>query len=202
MPPPPPPPLKAMLIFLACSSRRLRRPLSGGFFTLAAQACFDVAPFLVRRPLVSGDALRYVEVDEDNGAELFYYFVESEAGGENAPLLLWLTGGDHCSVLSGLALEIGIEAGRSPVLNLKDEALAPPPRLVTQEEQRPSKSWSAIFSSPSGMSMRCSSGRPASLRVSRPRRSTLRLQGGADGREEVRLARMANKAVRRAYIEA
>ncbi|XP_051218561.1 serine carboxypeptidase-like 19 [Lolium perenne] len=49
----------------------------------------------------------YVEVDEDNGAELFYYFVESEAGGENSPFLLWLTGGDHCSVLSGLALEIG-----------------------------------------------------------------------------------------------
>ncbi|KAF7017870.1 unnamed protein product [Triticum aestivum] len=49
----------------------------------------------------------YVEVDEDNGTELFYYFVESEAGGENAPFLLWLTGGDHCSVLSGLAFEIG-----------------------------------------------------------------------------------------------
>uniref|UniRef100_A0ACD5UCT7 Uncharacterized protein n=1 Tax=Avena sativa TaxID=4498 RepID=A0ACD5UCT7_AVESA len=49
----------------------------------------------------------YVEVDEDNGAELFYYFVESEAGGENDPFLLWLTGGDHCSVLSGLAFEIG-----------------------------------------------------------------------------------------------
>jgi carboxypeptidase C (cathepsin A) len=48
-----------------------------------------------------------VEVDEDNGAELFYYFVQSEAGGENSPFLLWLTGGDHCSVLSGLALEIG-----------------------------------------------------------------------------------------------
>jgi hypothetical protein len=44
--------------------------------------------------------------------------------------------------------------------------------------------------------------RPASLRVSRPRRSTLRLQGGADGREEVSLARMADKAVRRAFIEA
>ncbi|XP_047069451.1 serine carboxypeptidase-like 18 [Lolium rigidum] len=49
----------------------------------------------------------YVEVDEVNGAELFYYFVGSEAGGEDAPFLLWLTGGDHCSVLSGLALEIG-----------------------------------------------------------------------------------------------
>uniref|UniRef100_A0ACD5V5A2 Uncharacterized protein n=1 Tax=Avena sativa TaxID=4498 RepID=A0ACD5V5A2_AVESA len=49
----------------------------------------------------------YVEVDEVNGAELFYYFVESEAGVEDAPFLLWLTGGDHCSVLNGLALEIG-----------------------------------------------------------------------------------------------
>ncbi|CAM0903455.1 unnamed protein product [Alopecurus aequalis] len=49
----------------------------------------------------------YVEVDEENGTELFYYFVKSEAGGENDPFLLWLNGGDHCSVLSGLALEIG-----------------------------------------------------------------------------------------------
>uniref|UniRef100_A0ACD5UE21 Uncharacterized protein n=1 Tax=Avena sativa TaxID=4498 RepID=A0ACD5UE21_AVESA len=49
----------------------------------------------------------YVEVDEDNGTELFYYFVESEAGGENDPFLLWLTGGDHCTVLSGLAFGIG-----------------------------------------------------------------------------------------------
>ncbi|KAL6615447.1 hypothetical protein ACP70R_037717 [Stipagrostis hirtigluma subsp. patula] len=52
----------------------------------------------------------YVEVDEDNGAELFYYFIESEAAGggdEETPFLLWLTGGDRCSVLSGLAFEIG-----------------------------------------------------------------------------------------------
>ncbi|EMS61531.1 Serine carboxypeptidase-like 19 [Triticum urartu] len=49
----------------------------------------------------------YVEVDEENGTELFYYFVESEAGAEKAPFLLWLTGGDRCTVLSGLALEIG-----------------------------------------------------------------------------------------------
>ena len=61
---------------------------------------------------------RYVEVDEDNGTELFYYFVESEAGGENAPFLLWLTGGDHCSVLSGLAFEIGTFCLRSQVITL------------------------------------------------------------------------------------
>lgn len=48
----------------------------------------------------------YVEVDKDNGAELFYYFVESESGAD-APFLFWLTGGDRCSVFSGLAFEIG-----------------------------------------------------------------------------------------------
>uniref|UniRef100_N1QU37 Serine carboxypeptidase-like 18 n=1 Tax=Aegilops tauschii TaxID=37682 RepID=N1QU37_AEGTA len=56
---------------------------------------------------------RYVEVDDDSGTELFYYFVESEAGGEDAPFLLWLTGGDHCSVLSSLAFEIGTSCLRS-----------------------------------------------------------------------------------------
>ncbi|KAL6615448.1 hypothetical protein ACP70R_037718 [Stipagrostis hirtigluma subsp. patula] len=52
----------------------------------------------------------YVEVDEDNGAELFYYFIQSEAaagGDEETPFLLWLTGGHRCSVFSGLAYEIG-----------------------------------------------------------------------------------------------
>ena len=60
--------------------------------------------------------LRYVEVDEENGTELFYYFVESEAGAEKAPFLLWLTGGDRCTVLSGLALEIGTPRLRSQAL--------------------------------------------------------------------------------------
>ncbi|KAL6871461.1 hypothetical protein ACP4OV_014290 [Aristida adscensionis] len=50
----------------------------------------------------------YVEVDRDDGAELFYYFVEAEGGGAaDAPFLLWLTGGDRCSVFSALAYEIG-----------------------------------------------------------------------------------------------
>ncbi|CAL5090088.1 unnamed protein product [Urochloa decumbens] len=51
----------------------------------------------------------YVEVDEANGAELFYYFVQAESGaaGDDTPFLLWLTGGRRCSVLSGLAYEIG-----------------------------------------------------------------------------------------------
>lgn len=49
-------------------------------------------------------------MDKDNGAELFYYFVASESGAAAAaaaPFLLWLTGGDRCSVFSGLAYEIG-----------------------------------------------------------------------------------------------
>ncbi|CAL5079972.1 unnamed protein product [Urochloa decumbens] len=54
----------------------------------------------------------YVEVDKENGAELFYYFVEAEsgaaaaAGEQDVPFLLWLTGGDRCSVFSGLGFEI------------------------------------------------------------------------------------------------
>jgi carboxypeptidase C (cathepsin A) len=51
-----------------------------------------------------------VEVDADAGVELFYYFVrsESESGAaSDVPFLFWLTGGDRCSVFSGLAYEIG-----------------------------------------------------------------------------------------------
>ncbi|TVU25641.1 hypothetical protein EJB05_28145, partial [Eragrostis curvula] len=49
----------------------------------------------------------YVAVDEENGAELFYYFIESEGDPGSDPVLLWLTGGDRCTVFSGLVYEIG-----------------------------------------------------------------------------------------------
>uniref|UniRef100_K3YUD5 Serine carboxypeptidase-like 19 n=1 Tax=Setaria italica TaxID=4555 RepID=K3YUD5_SETIT len=49
----------------------------------------------------------YVNVDQENGVELFYYFIQSEGDAHHDPVLLWLTGGDRCSVLSGLAFEIG-----------------------------------------------------------------------------------------------
>ncbi|XP_006663394.1 serine carboxypeptidase-like 7 isoform X2 [Oryza brachyantha] len=66
-------------------------------------------------PLPSRLETGYVTVDEENGAELFYYFVESEGDPRRDPVLLWLTGGDRCSVLSGLVFEIGpVELVREP----------------------------------------------------------------------------------------
>ncbi|KAF7092460.1 hypothetical protein CFC21_094943 [Triticum aestivum] len=49
----------------------------------------------------------YVEVDESNGAHLFYYFVESEKDPKGDPLLLWMQGGPGCSSLSGILYEMG-----------------------------------------------------------------------------------------------
>jgi serine carboxypeptidase-like clade I len=50
---------------------------------------------------------RYVEVGEEHGARLFYYFIESERNPAEDPLILWITGGPGCSALSGLLFEIG-----------------------------------------------------------------------------------------------
>ncbi|KAF6998695.1 hypothetical protein CFC21_014789 [Triticum aestivum] len=49
----------------------------------------------------------YVTVDDEHGSELFYYFIESEGDPRRDPVLLWLTGGDRCSVLSALLFEMG-----------------------------------------------------------------------------------------------
>ncbi|NP_001137115.1 serine carboxypeptidase 1 precursor [Zea mays] len=51
----------------------------------------------------------YVEVDEDAGAELFYYFVRAESGADDSdtPFVLRIPGGQRCSAFSGLAYEIG-----------------------------------------------------------------------------------------------
>ncbi|CAL4941338.1 unnamed protein product [Urochloa decumbens] len=49
----------------------------------------------------------YVEVDEEHGVRLFYYFIESERKPAEDPLIIWITGGPGCSALSGLVFEIG-----------------------------------------------------------------------------------------------
>ncbi|XP_020702747.2 serine carboxypeptidase-like 7 [Dendrobium catenatum] len=49
----------------------------------------------------------YVTVNEKSGAELFYYFVESDRKPKDDPLILWLVGGPYCSGFIGFALDIG-----------------------------------------------------------------------------------------------
>ncbi|XP_062023754.1 serine carboxypeptidase-like 18 isoform X1 [Rosa rugosa] len=49
----------------------------------------------------------YIGVGDSDNVQLFYYFIESEGTPENAPLMLWLSGGPGCSGFSALAYEIG-----------------------------------------------------------------------------------------------
>merc|ERR1711974_100736 len=49
----------------------------------------------------------YVEVNEAQGRNLFFWFVESSENPANAPLVLWLTGGPGCSGLLALTTENG-----------------------------------------------------------------------------------------------
>ncbi|KAL9264152.1 Serine carboxypeptidase-like 18-like protein [Drosera capensis] len=49
----------------------------------------------------------YVGVGEREDVQLFYYFFESENSPEEAPLLLWLTGGPGCSTISAIFYENG-----------------------------------------------------------------------------------------------
>ncbi|GAB2225624.1 hypothetical protein Droror1_Dr00006421 [Drosera rotundifolia] len=49
----------------------------------------------------------YVGVGEREDVQLFYYFFESENNPEEAPLLLWLTGGPGCSTISAIFYENG-----------------------------------------------------------------------------------------------
>ncbi|XP_037429158.1 serine carboxypeptidase-like 7 isoform X4 [Triticum dicoccoides] len=66
----------------------------------------------------------YVGVEEETGAELFYYFAKSERSPGTDPVILWLTGGPRCSGFSGFAFEVG------PVKYVRAPYTGVLPRLV------------------------------------------------------------------------
>ncbi|KAK4382151.1 Serine carboxypeptidase-like 18 [Sesamum angolense] len=49
----------------------------------------------------------YIGVGENEEAQLFYYFLESESNPEEDPFILWFTGGPGCTGLSTILVEMG-----------------------------------------------------------------------------------------------
>lgn len=49
----------------------------------------------------------FVEVDEKNGDDLFYWLIRSQHSPSTDPLVLWLNGGPGCSSEIGLFYEVG-----------------------------------------------------------------------------------------------
>jgi hypothetical protein len=62
-----------------------------------------------------------VGVGESNESQLFYYFVESQRNPSQDPLMLWLTGGPGCSVLSAFLFESGTFFSHSPATLFLEE---------------------------------------------------------------------------------
>ncbi|KAM0926356.1 hypothetical protein ACQ4PT_003460 [Festuca glaucescens] len=98
----------------ASRPRRLLFFVTCFFFGLAICRCAVDAPSTLIDSLPGFDSALpfrletgYVTVDEENDGELFYYFVESESDPRRDPLLLWLPGGDRCTVLQALLLQLG-----------------------------------------------------------------------------------------------
>ncbi|KAL0404455.1 UNVERIFIED_CONTAM: Serine carboxypeptidase-like 17 [Sesamum radiatum] len=83
-----------VLIILCCSN------------TVLAQHVVETLPGLPDK-LPNKLETGYIGVGENEGAQLFYFFFESESNPEEDPLVLWMTGGPGCSGLSTILLEMG-----------------------------------------------------------------------------------------------
>ncbi|KAF9621135.1 hypothetical protein IFM89_016629 [Coptis chinensis] len=75
--------------------------------SVASQSIVRYLPGFTDGPLPFELETGYVRVDDINDVQYFYYFIKSENKPTEDPLLLWITGGPGCSVLTAVAFEIG-----------------------------------------------------------------------------------------------
>lgn len=115
------------MVFMAC--RNHLQLLLVLFSALHIWPCFlESAKVVTNLPGFEGTLPFYLEtgyvtVDEISGAQMFYYFVESERNPKVDPVLLWLTGGPGCSGFTALAAEIGPLQFRIAPYNISEQTL-------------------------------------------------------------------------------
>nr|GME00269.1 serine carboxypeptidase-like 13 [Ipomoea batatas] len=88
-----------------------------GFFpenVISAGSNVDVLPGF-EGPLPFHLETGYIGVGESEEIQLFYYFVKSETNPKDDPVILWLSGEQGCSSLTGLVYEIGNESAKKPI---------------------------------------------------------------------------------------
>ncbi|PKI50686.1 hypothetical protein CRG98_028923 [Punica granatum] len=106
LPPPPPSPLPM------ADRTKPRKWFLGVFLLLALSGAVSGAKVVKELPGYDGELPFYLEtgyigVGDMEESQLFYYFVESQRSPTLDPIILWLTGGPGCSVLSAFLYESG-----------------------------------------------------------------------------------------------